>query len=181
MLKRTPTRKLRFTGGAFAIVASRYNAKYVDGLVRAAVAELRRAGAPKPLIVRVPGAYEIPVVAAALARARTQGGPGNAKPSFSAIICLGVILRGETAHANLIAEAVTHALTRIQLDYGVPVIHEVLLLDNEQQAKVRCLTHEHNRGREAAQTALAMAKTMAGLSSAMHQAEGLRPGQPKQV
>lgn len=181
MLKRTPTRKLRFTGGAFAIVASRYNAKYADGLVRAAVAELRRAGAPKPLIVRVPGAYEIPVVAATLARATTQDGRGDVQPSFSAIICLGVILRGETAHANLIAEAVTHALTRIQLEYGVPVIHEVLLLDNEQQAKVRCLSLEHNRGREAAQTALAMAKTMASLSSAMHQAKGLHAVQPKRL
>lgn len=163
MLKRTPTRKLRFTGGTFAIVASEYNAKYVNGLVRAAVAELRRAGAPKPLIVRVPGAYEIPIVAAKLARACAQNRGGDARPKFSAIICLGVILRGETAHADLIANAVTHALTRIQLDYGVPVIHEVLLLDNAQQAKVRCLSHEHNRGREAAQTALQMASIMAGL------------------
>lgn len=165
MLKRTPTRKLKFTGGTFAIVASRYNPKYVNGMLSAAVDELKRAGAPKPLIVRVPGAYEIPVIAAKLARARAHEVERDTKPKFSAIICLGVILRGETAHANLIAEAVTRALTRIQLDYGVPVIHEVLLLDNKEQAKVRCLSHEHNRGREAAQTALAMAKIMASLDS----------------
>ncbi|MCS7336884.1 MAG: 6,7-dimethyl-8-ribityllumazine synthase [Verrucomicrobiae bacterium] len=163
MLKRIRRKKLGFAGGAFAIVASKYNAKYVNGMLRAALAELKQAGAPAPVVVRVPGAYEIPVVAARLAAAKS-GDTGA--PQFAAIICLGVILRGETAHADLIAEAITHGLTRIQLDHGVPVIHEVLLLDNEQQAKVRCLSREHNRGREAAQTALQIAQTLASLSAA---------------
>lgn len=138
-------------GGTFAIVASRYNARYVDGMLNAAARELKRAGA-KVQIVRVPGAYEIPVVAAKLSASA-------AKPA--AIICLGVILRGETTHAQHIGEAVSQALMQIQITHGVPVIHEVLLLENKQQAEVRCLDPKHNRGVEAAQTALEMARVLA--------------------
>ena len=107
------------TTAAFAIVASRYNAKYVDAMLRAAEAEIKRAGGAVR-IVRVPGAYEIPVVAARLARVTT--------PPLGAIICLGVILRGATTHAQHIGEAVSNALVQIQLQYEIPVIHEVLLL-----------------------------------------------------
>ena len=139
---------------SFAIVASKYNARYVDAMLHAAKAELKRAGATVRLI-RVPGAYEIPVVAARLAR--------TSWPKLSGIICLGVILRGETVHAAHIGEAVSEALMQIQVQHEVPVIHEVLLLENEAQAKVRCLGKTHNRGTEAAQTALEMARVMAAI------------------
>jgi 6,7-dimethyl-8-ribityllumazine synthase len=152
MLKQIRSKKPGFHGGRFAIVASRYNARYVEGMLRAARAELRRARAERVRVVRVPGAFEIPVVAARFAR--------HAGADLSAIICLGVILRGETTHAQQIAEAVTQSLARIQVESGVPVIHEVLLFENEQQARVRCLGRKHNRGREAAQSALAMAEVM---------------------
>ncbi|MEJ0091052.1 MAG: 6,7-dimethyl-8-ribityllumazine synthase [Limisphaerales bacterium] len=151
MLRKIPLKKNKSRGGNFAIVASRYNARYVDAMLRAAQGELKRAGA-MVRIVRVSGAYEIPVVAAKLAR--------SSSPPLSAIICLGVILRGATTHAQHIGEAVSNALVQIQIQYEVPVIHEVLLLENESQARERCLDKKHNRGMEAAQTALEMARVM---------------------
>jgi len=124
--------------------------------LRAAKAEILRAGGALQ-IVRVPGAFEIPVVAARLARQL------NAGEEPAAIICLGVILRGATTHAQHIGEAVSTALAQIQIQHEVPVIHEVLLLENEQQARERCLSRTHNRGTEAAQTALEMARVMQDL------------------
>ncbi len=174
----TPVKSQKFQAGEaqFAIVASLYNAPYVDAMLRAAKAELKRAGVKAVRVVRVPGAYEIPVVAARLARLYSSNSEGLAgrKPSeggstlnlrLSAIICLGLILRGETVHAAHIGEAVSQALMQIQVEYQVPVIHEVLLLENEAQARARCLAPRHNRGAEAAQTALAMAQVMKTLGS----------------
>ena len=158
MLKRVRSSKVKAKrqAGSFAIIASRYNRRYVDGMLNAARRCLEDAGATDVRIVRVPGAYEIPVVAARLAR-------GDVGP-LSAMICLGVILRGETTHAQHIGEAVTFALTQLQVQHGIPIIHEVLLLENEQQAEVRCLSPKHNRGTEAAQTALEMASVMQNLA-----------------
>ncbi len=149
MLKPVKTKSVRMDG-TFAIVASRYNARYVDAMLRAAKAELRRAGATVR-VVRVPGAYEIPVAVKTLSAKN---------PGLAGILCLGVILRGATTHAAHIGEAVSGALMQIQLTHQIPVIHEVLLLENEAQARVRCLGRKHNRGTEAAQTALAMARVM---------------------
>ena len=159
MLRKNPKSKTKAGGGAFAIVASCYNARYVDAMVRAAQSELKRSGVKKIQVVRVPGAYEIPVVAKRLARLSTLN------PQLSAIVCLGVILRGETVHAAHIGEAVSRALMEIQLAHEIPIVHEVLLLENEGQARVRCLGKKHNRGTEAAQTALAMARVMKSLDS----------------
>src|SRR5438552_46740 len=158
MLK--PVKKRNFRSDArFAIVASKYNARYVDTMLAAARAELKRAGVKELQIIRVPGAFEIPVVASSLARSALHASGSTLR----AIICLGVILRGETVHAAHIGEAVSAALMQIQLRYGVPVIHEVLLLESVEQARVRCLGTKHNRGTEAAQTALAMAAVMKNL------------------
>jgi 6,7-dimethyl-8-ribityllumazine synthase len=165
MLRPVKAKAFRAGNARFAIVASQYNGQYVDAMLQAAQAELERAGAKAVQIVRVPGAYEIPIVAARLAG---TGSPHATRTTqhaspLSAIICLGVILRGETVHAAHIGEAVSRALMELQLQYEVPVIHEVLLLENEAQARARCLDPKRNRGREAAQTALAMAQVMAGL------------------
>jgi 6,7-dimethyl-8-ribityllumazine synthase len=152
MLQKVHAKKISARGGNFSIVASKYNSRFVDAMLRAAKKEILRAGG-KIEIVRVPGAYEIPVVAAKLARAQ----------KFSAILCLGVILRGATTHAQHIGEAVSNALVQIQIQHEVPVIHEVLLLENVRQAEERCLSRTHNRGTEAAQTALEMARLMTTL------------------
>lgn len=167
MLKPIKSKTLQAGAGAFAIVASQFNTRYVDAMVRAARAELKRAGARRVTVVRVPGAYEIPLVAARLAR-NTSGANPSAPyhRGLAAIICLGVILRGQTVHAAHIGEAVSRALMEIQVRHEIPVIHEVLLLENEQQARVRCLSKSHNRGTEAAQTALQMGKVLSRLPRA---------------
>ena len=162
MLKPIKAKAFRAGDARFAIVASQYNARYVDAMLQAATEELERAGARAVQVVRVPGAYEVPVVAARLARASSDHASRITHhiSRLSAIICLGVILRGETVHAAHIGEAVSRALMQIQLEHEIPVVHEVLLLENEVQARARCLNPKHNRGAEAAQTAMAMAHVM---------------------
>lgn len=138
-------------GLRIAIVAARYNELYVNGMVDSAVRHLEQSGASVE-VVRVPGAFEIPVAAARMAR--TTDGP------FDAVICLGVIWQGETDHAQQIGGAVTQALMLLQLDTGVPCVHEVLTIRSEEQARARCLSAETNRGLEAAGTALEMGRLL---------------------
>jgi 6,7-dimethyl-8-ribityllumazine synthase len=154
MLKPVKIQNARPINARFAIVASRYNARYVKSMVEAAVRELKRAGTKHIQIIRVPGAFEIPAVAARLLKSNQK---------FDAIICLGIILRGQTVHAQQIGDAVCASLAQLQVQHAVPVVHEVLLLESEEQAKVRCLDPEHNRGAEAAHTALEMARVMRAL------------------
>lgn len=151
MLKANKKVKKATVGGRYAIVASQYNDRYVGSMLRAAVNVLKQGGAEEVRVIRVPGAVEIPVVVSRL---------GDQAPSYSAIICLGVIIRGATTHAQTINDMVTSSLATLTLKYEIPIVHEVLLLENEQQAKERCLDKNRNRGTEAAQTALAMAKVM---------------------
>ena len=152
MLKKaSKTKASGVAGTRVAIVASRYNARYVNSMLRAAKAELAKAKVAAE-VVRVPGAFEMPAVASALARRLTN--------PIDAILCLGVILRGETTHAENISQAVSGALAQLQLEHSLPVIHEVLLLENVQQARERCLDARHNRGIEAARTAIEMTRVM---------------------
>jgi 6,7-dimethyl-8-ribityllumazine synthase len=128
----------------FALVVSQYNSEFVNGLVDHARRELEAISPSfNVLVYEVPGAFEIPLIVQEVA---IKGG-------LDAIIALGVIIEGETQHAALIAKAVTHALQQISLAQHLPVIHEVLLLKNEEQARTRCLDDEINRGTEAARTA----------------------------
>src|SRR5438132_346538 len=153
MLKPLKPKAPRRSGGTFAIIAAKYNGRYVDAMLNAAQKELDRAGAKEVEVIRVPGSFEIPAVAAKLADSHV--------PPLSAIICLGVIFQGETSHALHIGWGVTHALAQIQLQHKIPVIHGVFLFEKEEQARVRCLGKKHNRGLEAARTALEMARVMA--------------------
>ena len=127
-----------------ALVASTYNREYVDGLLDAATTALR---GHHLTTVRVPGSFEIPLQVQRLARTRR----------FAAVLALGVVWQGKTAHADEIVRAVTDALMRIMLETDVPVIHEVLSIKTEAEAKARCLGTKLNRGREAAEAALALA------------------------
>ena len=138
----------------FFIVASQFNAQYVDGLVDHATEELR-ALAPDATISlhRVPGAFEIPIVVRELA----------AQNKADAVIACGVILQGETNHAQNLSRSVTDALQRIAMEQGVPVINVVLSFDNEDHARVRCLEDRINRGTEAARAAVEIANVVAGL------------------
>jgi 6,7-dimethyl-8-ribityllumazine synthase len=162
MLRKIRRSKIQSGVGRFVIIASKYNARYVDAMLNAARVELKRADVADIEVIRVPGAFEIPAVAARVANASfmQSDSPGG---QVAAIICLGVILRGQTVHAEFIGRAVTDALMRIQVRCEIPVIHEVLLLENEEQARVRCLDKKFNRGMEAAQTALEMARIMGAL------------------
>ena len=153
MLKRIAKSSARASGASFAIVASKYNGRYVDAMLKAAQRELKKAGA-KVRVVRVPGAFEVPAVAAQLAAL---------EPKPAAIICLGVIFQGQTSHAQHVGWGVTHALAQIQIQQRIPVIHGVFVFEKEEHAKIRCLGRTHNRGTEAAHTALEMARVMHGL------------------
>lgn len=145
-------RQMGKTSTSFAIVASQYNLEFVNGLVRHAHDELTTLEPGcSAKVYWVPGAFEIPVVARALAEQKKH----------EAILALGLILQGQTAHATLIAQAVSESLQRIALDALIPVIHGVLLVENAEQARARCLEPEINRGTEAARAAVSTARTMA--------------------
>ena len=134
-------------GAHFVIVASQYNSRFVDAMVAAARSELRKAKADKIEVFRTPGSYEIPLIVAEIARRQ---------PTVSAIIALGVIFRGETLHAQLIAESVTGALMDIQLETGVPCGFGLLTVDTMEQALERVSGGaKRDTGRAAAEAALA--------------------------
>lgn len=153
MSKETISRTSLYEGNGekIAIVASRYNEKYADALVencRDEIGKITRGVNVE--VVRVPGAFEIPMMVNFLLH-ETRG-----EKTPDAVIALGVILRGSTAHADLIGEAITRELLHTACRSLTPVIHEVLLLQNEEQAQERCLGEQLNRGREAARAAVEM-------------------------
>lgn len=149
------TNPARFKGGRFAIVASLYNDRFVSSMLGEVKKVLAKAGAVIVQEVRVPGAFEIPVVASRLAH--------STEIEVDAIICLGVVMRGETKHADHIVEGVTHALATLQIGSGIAVIHGVYLFDSHFQAEARCVAPKFNRGKELAMTALHMAKILSAL------------------
>jgi 6,7-dimethyl-8-ribityllumazine synthase len=155
MTKESPPRSgIAKVKRTFCIVASRFNAQYVDGLVDHATEELH-ALAPDATISlhRVPGAFEIPVVVRELA----------SREATDAVIACGVILQGETNHAQNLSRSVTDALQRIAVEHGVPVINVVLSFDNEAQASARCLENRINRGTEAARATVEIANVLSDL------------------
>lgn len=144
-----------FNTARVTIVASTYNEKYTTALLENCLAELKEyEDYIRVNVVRVPGAFEVPMV---VKRAITTAPEDR---QVDAVIALGVILKGSTAHADLIGDAITRQLLSISCDTLTPVIHEVLLLDNEQQAFARCIASALNRGREAARAAIEMLRLL---------------------
>jgi 6,7-dimethyl-8-ribityllumazine synthase len=112
-------------GLSLAIAATRWHAEVTDTLVDRAVAAARACGVADPLVVRVPGAVELPVVAAELAT------------RHDAVACLGAVIRGGTPHFDYVCDAVTYGLTRVALDTGTPVGNGVLTCNDLSQARER--------------------------------------------
>lgn len=142
------------SGFKISIVAARFNGRLVGALLDGVVGGLREAGVrPANIaVVRVPGSNELPLAAALLAGRRTD-----------AVVALGVIIRGDTIHYQLIAEAATQGLMQVSLSARVPVINGVIAAENAAQARARC-TGKINRGLEFAQAAVAMAALRRSLS-----------------
>ncbi|MBK1882098.1 6,7-dimethyl-8-ribityllumazine synthase [Luteolibacter pohnpeiensis] len=129
------------------IVASKYNEKFTDALVENTIEELAEL-APNARVdlIRVPGAFEVPVTVATVIE----------REAPACVIALGLIIRGSTDHADLVGKSVTYALQQLATRYKRPVIHEVLLVEDEKQAYARCIGSQLNRGREAARAAVSM-------------------------
>jgi 6,7-dimethyl-8-ribityllumazine synthase len=129
------------------IVASKFNETFTDALVENAVEELKSLAPHSRIkVIRVPGAFEIPGVASTIIE----------RDRPSCLIALGLIIRGSTAHADHIGRSVTDALQTLSIQKHLPIIHEVLLVEDDKQAYARCIGSQLNRGREAARTATAM-------------------------
>lgn len=141
--------QLNAAGLKVAIVISRFNDFLTGQLLKGALDCLVRHGAKESdvSVAWVPGAYEIPLPAQALA----------ATGKYDAVIALGAVIQGATPHAELISQQLARALTQIALETGVPVVDGVVSADNLEQAIERCGTKGGNRGWNAAQAAIEMA------------------------
>ena len=140
------------TGLKVTVVASSWHQQAMGGLIAGATKLLDQAGANYEVIM-VPGTFELPVVAA------------SAAPGVDAVVALGVVIRGGTPHFEYVADAVTSGLTRVSLDTGVPVGFGVLTCDDAAQARDRSGLpgSSEDKGREAAEAALAAATILANL------------------
>jgi 6,7-dimethyl-8-ribityllumazine synthase len=141
--------KLDAKGLKFALIVSRFNSFIGDRLVEGAMDALLRHGAEETNIqlVRVPGAFEIPVAAARIAGSK----------NFDAVICLGAVIRGATPHFDYVSAEVTKGIAAVSIDSGVPVTFGVLTTDNLEQAIERAGSKAGNKGFDAAVSAIEMA------------------------
>jgi 6,7-dimethyl-8-ribityllumazine synthase len=144
-------------GLKFAIIAARFNSFIVERLLEGALDALRRTGADMDAvtIVKVPGSWEMPVVAAELARQKRYDG----------IICLGAVIRGETPHFDYVAGNAASGLAGIPAETGVPIAFGVLTTNTVDQAVDRAGAKAGNKGFDAAMTAIEMAQLLRRLRS----------------
>jgi 6,7-dimethyl-8-ribityllumazine synthase len=130
-----------------AVVATQWHTEITDALLNGALEELARCGVANPTVVRVPGAFELPILAQKLAE------------RHDAVVCLGLVLRGGTPHFDFVCNAATDGLTRVALDTGVPIGFGLLTCDTEEQARARSGLpgSQESKGAEAASAAVATA------------------------
>lgn len=145
-------------GKRFALVAGRFNDFITDRLVSGAIDALTRSGAADGdiTLVKVPGAFEIPIAAKALALSR----------KYDAIICLGAVIRGSTPHFDYVAAEVSKGIAMVGLESGIPIIFGVLTTDSIEQAVERAGTKAGNKGWSSAIAAIEMANLMKIIGSA---------------
>lgn len=137
------------------VVAARWHAEVMDGLLAGAERALVAAGVDDVVVARAPGSFELPVVAQRLAQR-----------GYDAVVALGVVVRGGTPHFEFVCRAVTDGLSRVALDFGVPVGFGVLTCDNDAQARDRAglAGSTEDKGYEAAHAALATALVLRELA-----------------
>ncbi len=140
------------TDGSYAVACSRFNGGITLRLLQGALDCFAHFGVPRGRveIMWVPGAFELPLAASRLARSR----------AYDAVVCLGAVIRGETAHFELVAGECARGIAQVTLDTGVPVVFGVLTTEDVPQALERCAPGEANKGYEAAMSALEMAGLM---------------------
>ncbi len=143
--------------GRYALLVGRFNSFVVESLVEGAVDTLVRHGVSRDdiTLVRVPGAYEMPLMAKKIA----------ASGKFDAIVALGAVIRGGTPHFEYVAGECTKGLAQVSLEYGLPVAFGVLTVDSIEQAIERSGTKAGNKGGEAALSALEMLSAIAALEA----------------
>lgn len=148
---------MRATPGArFAIIASRWNPRITDALVAGARRTFADHGVAEDAVdvIRVPGAWELPMVARTLA----------SKRAHAAIVALGCVVRGDTRHYEQVADGCSDGLMRVSLDHGVPVANGVLAVDRFEDAQARASGSHGNKGEECALVVLEMAQLMEQLA-----------------
>jgi 6,7-dimethyl-8-ribityllumazine synthase len=141
------------SGLSLGVVCARWNAEVTDRLLDRALASAKECGVPEPVVVRVAGALELPVVAQQLAR------------DNDAVVCLGAVIRGGTPHFEYVCDSVMAGLVRVALDEGAPIGNGVLTCETLDQALDRCGLDDssEDKGWEATVAALDTALTLRGL------------------
>ena len=144
---------LQAQGKKFGIIVSRFNSFIAERLLEGALDTLQRSGVNEDdvEVVRVPGAFEIPLLARKMADSRRYDG----------IICLGAVIRGATSHYDLVSNEAAKGIAQVGMDTGVPVIFGVITTDTIEQAIERAGSKAGNKGSESAQAAIEMVDLLA--------------------
>ncbi|HSH44162.1 MAG TPA: 6,7-dimethyl-8-ribityllumazine synthase [Arenicellales bacterium] len=149
---RTTEGELSVGSGRYALIVAKFNSLISDRLLDGALGALRQHGAADDSlhVVRVPGAFELPLAARSLAKSGTVNG----------IVALGCVIRGATPHFDYVAGGCSDSLARVQMDYGVPIGFGVLTVENLEQALERAGSKAGNKGADAALAMLEMANLL---------------------